>query len=179
MGALAFDRAPAEARTWRPAVAALRDHLQELTSLVMALPRDVYTARPANASGAIGKHVRHALDHIAALVGAAPARPLSYDRRSRGTAVEHDPSAAVREMMRLDAALGRWNERMLDDSIVVASMVSREESLHGWSTLARELAFVINHTVHHQAMIALLLEWQGILLPSERFGLAPSTPSRN
>jgi uncharacterized damage-inducible protein DinB len=82
-------------------------------------------------------------------------------------------------MMRLDAALARWTEQRLDESIVVSTMTSMYESLSAWSTLARELAFVLAHTVHHQAMIALLLEWQGIHLPSERFGLAPSTPSRH
>ena len=43
------------------------------------------------------------------------------------------------------------------------------------STLRRELAFVISHTVHHQALIAMLLAVAGLQVP-ESFGLAPSTP---
>jgi uncharacterized damage-inducible protein DinB len=179
MSAAASSLQAADDRCRRPAVAPLRDRLGELMALVLAIPADVYTARPVNASGAIGGHVRHALDHIATLVAASPMRTLNYDDRARGTSVEHDPSTAVREMMRLDAALARWTEQRLDESIVVSTMTSTYESLSGWSTLARELAFVVAHTVHHQAMIALLLEWQGIQLPSERFGLAPSTPSRH
>lgn len=49
----------------------------------------------------------------------------------------------------------------------------------GWSTLARELAFVMSHTIHHQAIVALLLEQQGGGVPDERFGYAPSTPHRS
>jgi uncharacterized damage-inducible protein DinB len=42
------------------------------------------------------------------------------------------------------------------------------------TTLARELAFVVQHTVHHCALIAVLLEWQGYRVPYG-FGLAAST----
>ena len=165
--------------TRRPPVMALRERLDELMRLVMTLPTDVYRARTANASGAIGGHVRHILDHVSALIGASPTSVLSYDHRTRGTSVESDPSAAVREMMRLDLALERWTERSLDEPIAVAAVLDTDgQSVTGWSTLARELAFVMNHTIHHQAIIALLLEFQGHEPLDDRFGYAPSTPSR-
>jgi uncharacterized damage-inducible protein DinB len=43
------------------------------------------------------------------------------------------------------------------------------------SSLGRELAFVLNHTVHHQALLAVLLAVQGRRVPVG-FGYAPSTP---
>ena len=163
----------------RSPVMALRERLDELMRLVMTLPTEAYRARTANASGAIGEHVRHVLDHLSALSGAAPAAVLSYDHRTRGTSVESDPSAAVREMMRLDLALERWADRSLDEPIAVAAVLDADgQSVTGWSTLARELAFVMNHTIHHQAIIALLLEFQGHQALDDRFGYAPSTPRR-
>jgi len=45
------------------------------------------------------------------------------------------------------------------------------------TTLGRELAFVAQHTIHHCATLAVLLEKIGIVTPS-RFGYAPSTPDR-
>jgi uncharacterized damage-inducible protein DinB len=112
-------------------------------------------------------------------VGANPLSALSYDHRSRGTAVETQPSIAVREMMRLDAALERWGDRIVEDPVVVTAVTSTaQESVTGWSSFARELAFVLNHTIHHQAIIALLLERLDAELPDERFGYAPSTPRR-
>jgi uncharacterized damage-inducible protein DinB len=162
-----------------PPVMALRERLDELMRLVMTLPADVYRARTAQASGAIGEHVRHVLDHISALVGASATSVLSYDHRTRGTSVESDPNAAVREMMRLDLALERWGERRLDEPVAVATVLSgKGQSVTGWSTRARELAFVMNHTIHHQAIIALLLEFQGQPPLDDRFGYAPSTPRR-
>ena len=35
----------------------------------------------------------------------------------------------------------------------------------GWSTLARELAFVVSHTIHHQAIIGVLLAIHGHAVP--------------
>jgi uncharacterized damage-inducible protein DinB len=146
---------------------------------VVTVPPEVYRARTTNASGAVGEHVRHVLDHVSALIGVSPTLVLSYDHRTRGSSVESDPSAAVREMMRLDAALERWTDRSLHEPIAVASQVAADgQSVTGWSTLARELAFVMTHTIHHQAIIALLLEFQGREPLDERFGYAPSTPRR-
>ena len=160
-------------------VTALRGRLEDLMSLVLTLPADTYAARSSRVSGSIGEHVRHLLDHISSLVAASPSTVLSYDHRTRGTALETEPSVAVREMMRLDAALERWGERSLDEPVTVVAMVSADgQAVTGWSTLARELAFVMSHTVHHQAIVALLLEQLGVESPSERFGYAPSTPAR-
>ena len=162
------------------AVSALRDRLEELMRLVLTLPVDAYGARTSRVSGSIGEHVRHVLEHISSLVACCPSAVLSYDHRTRGTAVETEPSAAVREMMRLDAALERWADRSLDEPVAVTSvMAASGASVTGWSTMARELAFVMSHTIHHQAIVALLLEQQGTGLPDERFGYAPSTPQRN
>jgi uncharacterized damage-inducible protein DinB len=169
----------AERQTEPSAVSALRGRLDELMRLVITLPTEAYCARPSRVSGSIGEHVRHVLDHVSSLVGANPLSALSYDHRSRGTAVETQPSIAVREMMRLDAALERWGDRILEDPVVVTAVTSTaQESVTGWSSFARELAFVMNHTIHHQAIIALLLERLDAELPDERFGYAPSTPRR-
>ena len=43
------------------------------------------------------------------------------------------------------------------------------------STVGRELMFVISHTIHHNALIARLLDERAIDM-GPRFGLAPATP---
>jgi uncharacterized damage-inducible protein DinB len=169
--------AVAPRRSESSAVSALRGRLDELVRLLVTLPTEAYCARPSRVSGSIGEHVRHLLDHVSSLVSTNPVAVLSYDHRTRGTAVETQPSAAVCELMRLDAALERWGDRNLEDPIAVAAVTSTDgRSATGWSTLARELAFVMNHTIHHQAIIALLLERLDAEPPDERFGYAPSTP---
>jgi uncharacterized damage-inducible protein DinB len=169
---------PAGATTDAPVEALVR-LLDDLTAVLMELPTDVYVARPAaRVSGSIGGHVRHTLDHIGALLAADASSVLSYDHRQRGTAVETDPAAAVRAVLRLKAALERRVSADLASPLLVESMVTAEgQAVEGWSTLGRELAFVIGHTIHHHAIIALLLSSQGFDVP-HGFGHAPSTPLR-
>jgi hypothetical protein len=159
-------------------VAALESALEDLAAVVAALSRDAYTARLfPNASGSIGQHVRHCLDHVSALVAADPASCLSYDLRERGTATETDPAQALRclQLLRIKIAVGRWSTR-LDEPICVISAVTRDGAMWtGMSTLAREAAFVLSHTIHHQAMIGLLASLHGSDVP-DGFGFAPSTP---
>jgi hypothetical protein len=156
---------------------ALAQRLDGIASLVMALPPAAYTARvDGRVSGTLGEHVRHCLDHIGALAGCRPGATFSYDRRERGTAVERDPSAALQEIVKVKAAVERLSAYSPDASIRVSSMLDESgECMVATSTLGREIAFVISHTIHHQATMAAVLALQG-LEPPTAFGFAPSTP---
>ena len=158
-------------------VAALGRLLDELATLLIGIEPEVYCDRPlSRASGSIGEHVRHCLDHVAALLAAGPRLPLCYDQRERGTSIETSPLDAVRQMLRFKAALARWRDRSLDEPIRLTLTTSASgEAFTTWSTLGRELAFVASHTIHHQAMIAVLVSLSGIEVP-DRFGYSPSTP---
>ena len=178
MLALADRPVAPEERALASPLAALDRALEDIATIVGALSEETYRARPLpGASGSIGAHVRHCLDHVSALVSADRSSDLSYDCRERGTAVETDPAAALRciQILRIKVAVGRWST-WADDPIVVSSTISRSGAVAtGMSTLARELAFVLNHTTHHQATIALLASLQGYDIP-DGFGYAPSTP---
>jgi len=171
---------PLRARSSTPPSVALWRLLDEIETLLGALTPEIYCARYASpVSGSIGEHVRHCLDHVAALLAADPMETLSYDRRRRGTAVESDPAEALSQLASLKSVCTAWSARSLDEPIRVASMISPSgETLAGWSTLARELAFVVSHTIHHQAIIGVLLAMHDVAVP-ERFGHSPSTPRRH
>jgi|KBSMisStaDraftv2_1062788.scaffolds.fasta_scaffold00043_2 uncharacterized damage-inducible protein DinB len=171
---------PVSTRRPVPAARALWRLLDEIESLISNVAVPVYCERPAsNVSGSIGEHVRHCLDHIAALLAADPSVTLSYDRRHRGTAVESDPAEALRQILELKRALDLWSTRSLDEPVRVTSMISPAgDAVTGWSTLARELAFVVSHTIHHQAIVGVLLSIHGHSVP-DRFGHSPSTPRRH
>ena len=156
----------------------IRRQLDDLAAIVMATDEAIYTSRPIAVSGTVGEHVRHCLDHIAALLAASPSQAMSYDCRQRGTAIERDPAEALRQIMRLQSSVDRWGVRSMDDPICVTSLLTPAgESVTGWSTLGRELAFVNSHTIHHHALIAVLLELADVPIP-DRLGLAPATPRR-
>ena len=149
--------------------------LDDLVETLIDVTPEVYVAKPMpGVSGSVGEHVRHTLDHIAALVNADGLEPLSYDHRHRGTAIESDLGAAVDRIFHLLAAIERRSDRSADDRVLVTSMLPGGDVVAAWSSLGRELAFVASHTIHHQAQIALLLAFHGIGV-ARNFGYAPST----
>lgn len=156
---------------------ALSRLLDDLAVLLLTVSGETYVARPLpGVSGSVGEHVRHILDHVAALVGLGAGAVLTYDHRERGTSVESDPGMALRAILRLKAAIADRLSMEPDTPVAVIARVSPAgDPVAAWSSVARELAFVISHTIHHQALIAALLAIQGHGVP-DRFGYAPSTP---
>jgi uncharacterized damage-inducible protein DinB len=150
--------------------------LEQLRDLVELMPKGMYIAQPAaRVSGSIGEHVRHCLDHVSAFTAALSGDELSYDHRLRGTTLEIEPRTAVDEIERLFVRLARVPPTSLDRQITLTALVAAgRPPLTTRTTIGRELAFVVQHTIHHFALVAVLVEWQGGRVP-HGFGLAPST----
>ena len=123
----------------------------------------------------IGQHVRHSIDHFAAVAASLGGAAIDYDHRQRDTPEERDAASAlvaIRSLMsRLDALSGDH----LAAPVRVRLMVSAEggEAELG-STFGRELAFATHHATHHFAMIASIAGEWNIQAPVG-FGKAPST----
>lgn len=160
--------------------AALAEVLDELAGVVDSLSDTQYQGTAvAGVSGSIGGHVRHCLEHVRALERGLESGMVDYDARERGTAVEHDRTLAWSLLVSARRRLHRYDEATLDLPVTLRTRLRagagpRDVS----SSVGRELSFVISHTIHHNATIAVLATRQGGLasLPS-RFGLAPSTPA--
>ena len=159
-----------------PAAMALRRQLADLRHVIAGLTRETYQAAPSRVSGSIGAHVRHCLDHVRALVEHRADRPMSYDARLRGTRVETEPGDALAEIARLSRRLEEFTHARLSEPVRLDSLTDRSSPpCEVGTTVGRELAFVVQHTIHHAAIISVLLERAGCALPAD-FGYAPSTP---
>jgi uncharacterized damage-inducible protein DinB len=150
--------------------------LDQLAALVGALTDEQYTARPAGVpASTIGGHVRHNLDHMAALLGGLQAGRLDYDRRERGTAVERDRAAAVTQADRLRAELLAFPWTAAPASLPLSALVAPGlPATEVRTTPEREVVFVLSHTVHHNALIAVIARLVGADPPAD-LGYAPST----
>src|SRR4051812_41729070 len=158
-------------------VTALVRLLDDLGDVITRIPDDAFARRPAGRpSGSIGAHVRHCLDHVSALLDGIPAGRVSYDHRARGTESEAVRSAALTRLRALTQAVLDLDPHVMCRGVRLhVRLDTRGTCTEVQSTVARELAFVINHTIHHNATMALLLAEGGTQLPG-RFGMAPSTP---
>ncbi|HYJ94581.1 MAG TPA: hypothetical protein VEV86_08180, partial [Vicinamibacterales bacterium] len=100
----------------------------------------------------------------------------AYDRRARGTTVETCRLVAIHCILDLEADLRRLNCHLFEVPVDVETQVDTSGAfLVTTSTVGRELMFVISHTIHHNALIARLLDERAINM-GPRFGLAPATP---
>lgn len=150
--------------------------LDQLDGLVAVLADAQYAAtRPAFMNASVGQHVRHCLDHFRKLIDGLDAGFIDYDARLRGTAEETDRSAARASIAQLREDLAALDESRLGDRLRVRSkMVADTEAVTSDSCVARELLFLMSHTVHHHALIRTMVEPEGPALPAD-FGYAPST----
>lgn len=151
--------------------------LQELLLVLETITPEQYTTRCGEQffNGAVGGHVRHCLDHVRALVDGAAEGEVDYDHRERGTGVETCPAAARAEARRLIAALAALEPEPAAAQLRVLVMPTRDgTAVRVGSSLARELAFVLSHTVHHHAIIKSMAYALGAATP-RTFGFAPST----
>ena len=161
-----------------PAFHALADLLAETAVVIARLSRGQYAdSAVAGVSGSIGGHVRHCLDHVRALESGLDRGLVDYDARRRDTVVERDRDRAVQLLTAAAARLGTIPDATLPRVVVVRSLLAADGPVvEAASSVSRELAFVISHTIHHHALIALLAERLGCGCLAGRFGVAPSTP---
>lgn len=122
----------------------------------------------------VGAQYRHVLDHYRALLEGIPVARVDYDARRRNPEVETDRAAAARDTRdlidRLAALAGRPPGAPL---AVIAACSADHPGEPQASSLGRELVFLVSHTVHHYAIIKLLLEDPESV--AHDFGTAPST----
>jgi len=150
--------------------------LRQLQEVVEGLSDAQYTQKPVGViESSIGGHVRHCLDHVQALLIGAVSGSIDYDRRERGTPIESSRNAALRCLCDLSAKLELLATAGIDTDVTVSAlMCSDQPPLELRSTLARELAYVLSHTIHHNALIGAMVQTLAGRLP-DRFGYAPST----
>ena len=159
-----------------PAVVPLVGVLRQTAALLGTLTDDQYARKPVGVvPSSVGGHVRHCLDHVDALLRGAGDGLLDYDRRERGTDVERSRTAALESIRRQERQLLDlpWpsGHRPLRLSVLVSPDAPPSVVL---SSLDRELAFTLSHTIHHGALIAVMAKLLGVAVPPA-FGYAPST----
>ena len=161
-----------------PAAAILDNiyYLQQATDLLSGMTPETFTHKnPPLYQNGVGPHLRHCVDHLELfLQGVADGR-VDYDQRPRRDLQQQDPAAMCRWIGEQIEGLKGLNAEDLPRSLKI-KMDCGSEMDDPWSgsTVLRELQFLISHTVHHFALIAMILRDQGLSVP-EGFGVAPST----
>lgn len=162
----------------RVLIAAHHGLLDQALRLVESLDEEAYSAgAPAAGLAGTGPHLRHVLDMYGCFLRGLPAGRVDYEARVRDARLEVEPAAGA-AALRLVASQLRALER---EAVPARLQVHGDtpvgmERERAWSesTPERELQFLLNHTLHHYALIAAALRLTGRTVPAD-FGMAPST----
>ncbi len=125
---------------------------------------------PGRPQSSVGCQLRHCIDFYGSFLSGLPARRVDFEDRARDPRVAADRDVAAGVLRRLAAELRALPP--LDPRLVLE--VRGETGEWCLSTLGRELQFLVSHTVHHFALVALMLRARGIE-PGPDFGVAGST----
>lgn len=152
--------------------------LKQGIDLLSSITDTLYTTNNGeyNKSG-IGRHFRHIIEHYFSFINEDSGQ-IDYDARERNLRLENDRLFMISSMENVINSLSKMLEipERLDQEVQVRSNEGSGEdnSPLSKSTLRRELQFLISHTVHHYALIGLILKTMGFN-PDATFGVAPST----
>lgn len=148
--------------------------LRQKAELIEGLDRTAYCEKPCRIQAdAVGAHVRHILDHYLCLIKGLPAGSVDYDLRQRDQRIVEDQAYAVAKIQDVIRELEKISFEDLERPVRV-KMDCGGRSEWQASSVGRELQFLVSHHIHHNALIRMILEAEGVNFSGD-FGVAPST----
>jgi uncharacterized damage-inducible protein DinB len=147
--------------------------LNRLKDLVNTIDQSLFTHVNTKGRASVGQHVRHTIEFYQRLF--KDDGVINYDKRERDILIESSMSHAI---VVIDSLI-RNIENVSKDSLVILradfpSVSAKPIEVN--SSLSRELLYVLEHAIHHMALIRILIkdEEPGFEL-ADSFGVAYST----
>jgi hypothetical protein len=145
----------------------------QLTETINQLTEKEY-AQPCSSlfSNTIGQHVRHIIELFQCLECGYDSGVINYEQRKRDMLIETDKELAKSLLLQIRDELNRSNK----DLVLEATYDEHSDKFINIATnYHREIAYNLEHTIHHMALIRVgITEVSTIELP-DNFGVASST----
>ena len=150
--------------------------LRQLEDQVLKLRPEQFRAKSEIMSGAsVGQHVRHIIEFFTCLLQGYKSGNVNYDLRAHDTLIENDIELAIAQIRMLQDFL---NTAPLSKNLILETAYHHQDNtwLPVETTFDRELAYCIDHAIHHMAMIKMGLKSVAPdVVPEPGFGVAFST----
>jgi uncharacterized damage-inducible protein DinB len=153
-----------------------KENLKQLHGLLQKIPADAYACKPEVLYGAsVGQHIRHILEFYLLMIAGSIEGVISYDKRKRDIRIENETEYAISILNKIVKSLDLLQEEdpVLFEGDFTTDSTGKSNII---SSVGRELAYCIEHSIHHQALIKAGLIGMGIpALTDDYFGVAYST----
>lgn len=156
-----------EANKWT--LARLKAFLDQLTDHDYQQPLDIFNG------SSLGEHTRHIIEFYRCLISQRNYIVVNYDLRERKQLLQQ---STVEAKKALDMITAELDGLELDAPLMLefnpAAHEGKPETI--LTNLHRELHYVLDHTIHHMALIkaGVRTDFPQLALPTD-FGVAPST----
>lgn len=152
---------------------AINNVFLQLTASLDQLSDTQYKQECGTLSGAsVGKHVRHVVELFQGLQNGYEEGLINYDKRKRDTRIENDRLFALSLIHQVRSNLNKPDKDLLLESCYDECT---GEALLIRTNYLREVAYNLEHTIHHMALIRIgINEISTVQLP-ENYGVASST----
>jgi len=153
-----------------------QENLNEIKLMLFQLTNEQYIYPSNTLFGAtIGQHVRHILEFYQSVLMGLGSKTVNYDNRKRDLSIETDHRYAIQIIDKINDGLAI---EMTDEQFTLEGNFYGKEGkqIQIKTSVLRELAYCLEHSIHHQALIKIgLLEMNCLSFIDETFGLAPAT----
>lgn len=152
------------------------DILDQLTEVVQQLENsDFNRPSPTLSNATLGQHLRHTVEFFGCLEQGFASGVVNYDRRERNEEIETNRQLAL---VRLEAIRKFLSEQRENCALTLEMAYERdsEQSQRIPSNYHRELAYNVEHAVHHMALMKIgIREVAPYVQVPDEFGVAVST----
>ena len=153
-----------------------KENLEEIKKAISLINEDQYTYKSNTLSNAtVGQHIRHILEFYFCLLNGLDRGIVNYDQRARNMNLENNPKYAKQFIDEICSKITLINTEVTLE--LSGNFSSHDEQYKSMKTsVNRELAYCLEHSIHHQALIKIGLMEQGLdHLISINWGVAQST----
>lgn len=148
--------------------------LTQITEAVKQLEDSQYAEPlPVLSQSSIGQHVRHVIEMYECLLDGYEAGIVNYELRKRQKSLETMKDAAIKRIEELVNKIGNLEDKSLELELNFDEKSTDFTRLN--SNFYRELAYNIEHTIHHMALLRIGLTEIGTGSIHPNFGIASST----
>lgn len=149
--------------------------LEQLESVLKQIKQDDYVKIIPSHDASVGQHVRHMIEFFLCLLKGIDTGIVNYDKRKRDHRIESEPETAITLTREIMGSIRQTDENpamVLEINYDISSDINHNIN----TSFIRELAYNIEHAIHHMAIIkSILTEFFGYISLPVNFGVAAST----